>query len=337
MKASSKRILFKVAGSFEIGLGHIRRSLTLADEIAEYIGADNIFIYCDCPSKNATDLLTPYKFFLKDRDDREIIYYISRFNIDTLVIDELQDNRELCRVLKNETPKVIISALDYFSYDNEFIDVIINLFNQNLEIRNPKERFKGKYYEGLEYAIIRDAFDKYITTKKKPSSVVEKILITFGGADMRNNTIDSLNLLDNIGYQGEVDVIIGPFFKNKEEILENIKPRRYTCFVHENVSDIGKYIYNADLGFIGAGTTIMEFCSVGTPSIVMPRNKREYRFAKFFEVNNAVRVLNSDEDNLSLIEEVINNKALREKMSENSKKLIDGKGRERIKSIILES
>jgi spore coat polysaccharide biosynthesis predicted glycosyltransferase SpsG len=336
MRQIEKKILFKASGSFEIGFGHIMRTATLANEIAKFTGADNIFIYCSCPNKAARNIFRPYKFFLRDKDTKEIVNRILNLNIDILLVDEFMDNLELCRTLRDIKPEITIAALDYFNYENNFLNIIINLFNHNPNIDKPGGNFKGRYYEGLDYAIIRDSFKPYIGRDKNISSIVENILITFGGADISNNTLESLDFLDSVGYKGKAEITIGPFFKNKKEILERIKRTGYTCLVHNRYKDIEKSIFEADLGFTGAGTTLMEFCSVGTPAIVIPQNAREYKFANFFEFNNAVKVLNSDNENISIIREVINNKQIRQKMCRGGRGLIDSKGKERIRSIILE-
>lgn len=336
-KDKQKRILFKVSGSFEVGFGHIKRSITLINEIVKYSHIENVVIFCDSPEEIVIDFLGPYKFFLNYKDDPKIIDYIGMHNVNILVIDEPRENIELCKALKKLMPKVVVICLDYFNYDNPFVNIIINLFNHNTVINDPAERFEGKYYEGLEYAIIRENFTPYIKRKKEIKSAVEKILITYGGVDTSNNTIKSLEFLESLGYNRDVDIVIGPFFRNKKDVLEFIKYKKYTCYIRENINDIEEYIYNADLGFIGSGTTLMEFCAIGTPAIVMPQNDREHRFAKFFEDKAAVKVLNFNKNDITVVDEVINNRELKVRMSEIGKSLIDGKGKERIRSIILEA
>jgi len=335
---SKKKVLFKVSGSFELGFGHIKRSVTLADEMAKHLGIGNIFIFCSCPDETIKVFLKPYEFILKDRDEGGLVDYIKMRNINILVIDEIKDNVELCKALKSLIPTLTIICFDYYNYDNAFVDVIISSFNHDVKIENPRERFKGMYYEGLEYSIIRDGFLPYIEMNKKIKPAVDKVLISFGGADAGGNTMKSLNLLEDAGYDNRADVVIGPFFRNRQNIVEHIKGKRYTCFVYENIHNIERYIYEADLGFIGSGTTMMEFCSIGTPAMIMPQNSKEYKFAKFFESNKAVRVLDSDDKaNISLIGDIMGNRELREVMSKSGRELIDGYGKERITSIILEA
>ncbi len=335
-KAKKMKILFKISGSFEQGFGHIRRSKTLADQLAKDVTVGNISFLYDCPDEKILAVLQPYGSRLNGENISEAINYINKQNIDVLIIDELKDNLELCAALKKVSHNIKIICLDYFNYDNQFVDVIINLFNHGLSLPRPQECFKGKYYQGLEYAIIRDGFFPFMKQKKKITPQAGNILISFGGADCQGHTISALKLLAAVGYASQVDIIMGVFFRGKDEVAEYVKRQKFDSRLHENISDIEKYIYAADFGFIGSGTTIMEFCYLGTPALVMPQNSREHDFAQLFATHGAVKVLEPIQGGRVEVEHLINDAELRESMSQSGKMLVDGKGKERICQLVLE-
>jgi len=327
MKNTEKRILFKASASSEIGLGHFMRTKALAEETSKKIGRENVFLTGNLPSKE--DMPENYVFLPEDEKVAELI---KNEDIDILLIDEPEVSLALCERVKKENDKILIAALDCFDYNNSFLDKIINLFNYN---EPPMKEFKGQYYEGLEYAIVRPSFFKFHTRDKKIKPKVERILIAFGGADPSGNTIKALNILESANFGKNVDLIIGPLFKNKTALLEEIKTKNYTCTVHENVKNIENYMFNADLAIVGSGSTMMELCMVGTPAIVIPQNERELKFAKVFEKREAVKVLDINGKESALLKEFLNNRDLREKLSKNGKKIIDTKGIERIENLIL--
>lgn len=333
-------ILFKVMGSPEIGLGHVMRSLELAGELKKDWNG-KVFFHCNSDKRVIEKIEDQYAVFLTKENvdvNADIADKVMRYDIDMLILDQMAEFMNLSRLVKLKKPDTLIVALDYFNYGNSYLDIILNLYNHNLNVPKPEEEFTGDYYEGLEYAIIRDSFGKYIDKEKRIQENVNEILVTFGGSDTSENTIKVLNLLNIVENTPKVNIVIGPMFKNKDRIIEMAeKQDRYE--IYQDAANMEELIFNADLGFIGSGTTLMEFCALGTPAIVMPQNEREQRFAEFFEKNNdAIRILKegyTEEEKITLINEIISSKEIREKMSRNQRQLIDGKGKERIEKIIL--
>jgi spore coat polysaccharide biosynthesis predicted glycosyltransferase SpsG len=266
--------------------------------------------------------------------DKDLLKMIENKKINILIVDQPRMDTDF-HVHKAAKPKLLIVGLDYFDYSNKNIDIIINLFNQNLEVPNTK-KIVQKNYQGPKYAIIRDSFLNYVKRKKIIRRRVKNVLIAFGSADPSSNTMKILNLLEKLKTQFKVEVVIGPLFKRREELIEKIK--RLNGVAHLNVIDLEKLIFNADLGFSGAGTTLLEFCALRTPVIIFTQNENERRFAEYFEERKAVKLLRenlSDEDKISEIQKIIASQRIRKTMSENQKKLVDLDGKKRIKKIIL--
>jgi spore coat polysaccharide biosynthesis predicted glycosyltransferase SpsG len=362
-------ILFKIMGSPEIGLGHVMRSLELASELKKDLEG-KIFFHCNSDKRVIEKIEDKYAVFLTKENvdvNADIADKVMRYDIDILILDQMAEFMNLSRLVKLKKPDTLIVALDYFNYENSYLDIILNLYNHNRNVPNPEEEFTGEYYEGLEYAIIRDSFGEYVDKEKRIKENVNEILVTFGGSDTSENTIKVLNLLKTLSFSEaffvnaflkglkkalqkkkypldtlmndtpKVNIVIGPMFKNKDRIIE-IAEKQDRYEIYQDAANMEELIFNADLGFIGSGTTLMEFCALGTPAIVMPQNEREQRFANLFEKNDAIRILKEgypEEEKITLINEIISSKEIREEMSRNQRQLIDGKGKERIKKIIL--
>ena len=339
MKNKEINILFKVMGSPEIGLGHVMRSLELASELKKDLES-KIFFHCNSDKRVIEKIEDKYAVFLTKENldvNADIADKVMRYDVDILVLDQMAENVNLCETVKLKKPDTLIVALDYFNYENSYLDIILNLYNHNLNVPKPEEEFTGEYYEGLEYAIIRDSFEEYIDKEKRIKENVNEILVTFGGSDTSENTIKVLNLLNNVQNNPKVNIVIGPMFKNKDKIIE-IAEKQDRYEIYQDAANMEELIFNADLGFIGSGTTLMEFCALGTPAIVMPQNEREQRFANLFDKNDAISIIRDDyteEEIITLINEIISSKEIRAEMSRNQRQLIDGKGKERIKKIIL--
>jgi spore coat polysaccharide biosynthesis predicted glycosyltransferase SpsG len=331
-------ILFKVAGGENVGMGHVIRSTWLAKEFQKD-PTSQVYFYSN-PNRKTVKLIKEMGFELhapksERQVDENLLRIVEKKGIDILVVDQPKADTDF-KALKIRKPKLLIVALDYFDYLNKNVDIVINLFNQNIRI-DPRKIIR-RYYEGVKYAIIRDSFSGYAKKKKRIKKDVKDVLITFGSADPNFNTEKILSLLEKLDNSFEVHVVVGPAFKRKNEVIKKIRRQNYK--VHQNVFNLEKLIFSADLGFSGAGTTLLEFCVLGTPLIVFPQNENEKRFAEYFEKRNAVTVLHknlSDRDKIRKIQEIIGSQRIRKIMSKNQKKLIDLDGNKRIKRTILEN
>lgn len=326
-------VVFKVMGGSKIGMGHVMRSLELARDLQNE-GFDVGFI---CNSdKNCLSVINAagFEIILSGDDLNKILEIVFHKGPDILIFDQLEEVSDLSSLLKKNSD-IMIVALDYCNYSNNDVDIIINLFNHNLE-EDPRSR-EG-YYEGLEYAIIRDSFRQYIQSKKVIRNDVVDILVTMGGADIGLNTIKTLDLLEKDQQSYNINIIIGPAFKNKESIFEKVKNKE-NYKIYQNLKDISKHIFLSDICFVNGGTTLMESCSIGTPVIVIPQNSLEEKFVEQFTKEKAALVFSdnlSADKKLSLFHKLKDVKT-REQMSRNQKKLIDGKGKGRIIKIIMEN
>lgn len=321
-----KTILCKVVGSSKMGMGHFFRSLNLASKLEKEF---RVFFHINNNTK-LIEILQEYdiNYFV----DENIHELVSREGVDMLLFDQLSNDEGLFENLKSQFPCFKIISLDYFDYNNRFVDVIINLFNQNMEASGPA-RDDVQYYEGTRYAIIRDEFDKYITEERKISPEVKNILITFGGVDFRGNTRKILHFLNNTGmHDKKIDVILGALWKSE---LPGDFPSN--VHFHHSISNISSYMAGADIAFSGAGTTIMELLCVGTPTIVIPQNVWEKRFARSLEEKGAVLVLGDEEIRKEDIDYLFNSPdsfQKRKYLSQKGKSLVDGRGIDRICEII---
>jgi len=327
MKGQVKTVLIKTMGSSEIGTGHIYRSLALSKELEKDFRV--IFHVNDSPQVEVLMQEQGASYFL----DADLESLVTREHADLFLLDQLGRDDEILQELKTQFPHLKTIALDYFDYENEFIDVIINLFNHNLEKPRP-DRDNVQYYEGLEYAIIKDEFQSYVSDNKEISPEVRKVLVTFGGVDKRGNTERVLQLLETAEIRDvEVDVVFGPL--SKGEIPKDLT---FSIRIHQSIpaSLMVKLMTEADLAFCGSGTTMMELLSVGTPSVVLPQNLFEERFALGVEGREAIKVIkdNPQEGDVEYIRHLFASPRERERLSQRGKLLIDGKGKERIYRII---
>ncbi len=240
---------------------------------------------------------------------------------------------QFIKSFKINNPNSIVTALDYSDSTDSNINNVINLFDHPRMLPGKKENIRTKFFTGLQFAIIREDFHNFRISQKNIPQKVQNILISFGGADPSEYTyklISRPELFNHIN----VSVTVGLNFQNKNKIAnlelpENIK-------ILGTVSNIEKFMLQADLIICGAGTTMLEAFFLGTPALVIPQTEDEMNFANFAKSQNLCNIanLNNIDNVLSKMVDAYSFE-IRKKLSKNGMTLVDGNGAIRIADIVL--
>jgi len=253
-----KTILFVTSGYSEIGLGHIYRTINIANDILNH----NLMFLTDKKSKNGYEKIKSLNYNVSIQKKENILDDISEINPDVVINDILNTSVEYMKGLKGKCNKVI--NFEDCGKGAKYADIVINALY-------PEEKaLKNKNYFGHKYFIARDEF--IFSKQKTVNKEVKRILITFGGTDPNNFTLKVLNTIYSncIKENITIDVIAGLGYSefNTLKKFNNIN-------VKQNVKNISTYMENADLIFSSAGRTVYEIAMIGTPSIILCQNKRE--------------------------------------------------------------
>lgn len=327
-----------------MGMGHVFRSLALAEAFAA-AGHDPAQFFCN---EDASSLRA-----IRDRGYEVTSYALSDgsdtwMNVDdglsvpdAVVVDVPEPIPGALEALKRCWPAVRIVALDYFDMEEQNVDAIVNLFNHHETLKRPTGSHVD-YYEGPSYAIIREPFRSFFDRPRPALERVENLLVTFGGADMQGHTLKVLEVLKAVADKHlTCHVVIGPNFKDVDEIERMANDLPMPCEIHRSVQNMEELMFQCDLGIHGSGTTLLEMASLGRPSIVIPQNDNEFRFANWFRERGAVVSLgHASELNTEKIKKALDallpDREKRQRMSGAIHALVDGHGRERIVALVEE-
>lgn len=328
MKRKKPVILLSTYGGHKLGTGHIFRDLELANTLRSQA---EVFFHVD-GSNGAFEIL--YKCGLKYVFEGNLKKALEEFCPELVIYDRPYSLGKMEEIGQIKKPKII--ALDYFYYDDSRVDAVINIKNHYLEGHSIKKI--KKIYEGTEYAIVREEILKQRTKKSKLSRKVKNFLITFGGADPRNNTQKAIQILNRININKfNVGIILGHIFR--KGLRYPLEKYFHNYVVSDKVLDMSSWMCWADMAFCGAGTTMMELLCIGCPAVVLPQNKEELDLAREMAGEKALLLLEpgfSMNSAKEKIEELICNSHLRKEIAQKGKKLFNGKGKERIKQIIFQ-
>lgn len=319
-----KKIVFNVVGYPEVGLGHAFRAVTLANELVQY---DLVFI-CENKSKLAADYIKSFNYNVIICEDGQLAEAVGEENCDLVINDILDTTHDYMEKLKRFNIKVI--NFEDLSEASKSADAVFNALYPNSPNKNA--------YSGVKYFCLRDEF--IYTQQKSFSESVENILLTFGGVDEGNITYKVLDIIAELNFNCNVDVVLGPGYQHKNTLsqfegIDNIN-------IVESTKNISDYMKKADLAITSGGRTVLELASLAVPTLVICQNERETTHS-FLDSDNGVLNLGfygevTRQDIISAVTELFHNSETRLSMHKkmNDIDLLKGKLRviNRIKQIV---
>lgn len=265
---SKKTLLFHVVGSHLVGLGHIYRSLTIAE-----LFQSNKYEIRFCCSKSDYEYclkIIEDKYPIDTYQDKAFFKYLERDVPYCVINDILETSEEFMQKIRSLGIKSI--NFEDIGAGSRFADLVINeLFDE------PLNDFSNTAW-GHQYYLLRQEF--FNATMHTFSNKVKSILITFGGTDQNNLTA---SVLDNIWkicleHGVEINIVTGGGYlyidslKEKISLLRNQKLK--INFVHHS-GLISQIMERCQLAITANGRTIYELAYLNIPSLVFSHHERE--------------------------------------------------------------
>lgn len=298
-----KKVIIRVDGYDQIGLGHIYRTLTLANNIMDH---DVVFLM-DSQHKLGIDIVRNQNFKVISFE-MDPLPIINEFKPDVIINDILDTTKEYILSLK----KLDVKIFNFEDLGNgaEFAD---GVFNALYPGSVPAENF----FTGEKYYCARNEF---LTIEQKDvNEKVNNVLITFGGTDPNNLSLKTLNVISQSNYDFKITIILGPGYKNEEFLYKKLNEINKDVEVFRSVNNIADFMLNADIIFSSAGRTMYEIAMVGTPAIIIAQNYREltHLFGHNYNgfVNLGIHAENDEDKILNTFERLISDFELRKRMN----------------------
>jgi len=151
---------------------------------------------------------------------------------------------------------------------------------------------------GASFAMLRQSF---IQQRRHASRVwrtgLSRIVINFGGSDPTGMTAKTLRGLFNAELAVEIDVILGANAKEFSEISAMSESSvRGGVRVHQFVDDMAAILAKADLAIGAGGSSLLESCCLGLPSLIVTTAPNQELMAKNMADLGAAMLLGGHRD-----------------------------------------
>tara|TARA_B110000014_G_C20122214_1_gene595275 strand:+ start:2911 stop:3900 length:990 start_codon:yes stop_codon:yes gene_type:complete len=259
-------------------------------------------------------------------------------NFPYLIVDNYTLSKKWETILKKYVYKIIV--IDDMANKKHDCDLLIN---QNYSVQNMIKKYKKilpkkcNILSGTKYAILRPEFLKLRKLIKMRVSL-NTILISFGGSDPTNETIKILKAIKNLNLIKIKFIIIAGKLNSNLEKIKKLTSQINNSDFYSHTNKIEKLMMKSDLSFGGGGTTTWERCCLGLPSIISILAVNQKQIVESLSKDNyCINLGQAKKLTVNDYENMISNIEIKKirKMSSNCKKLVDGKGTNRVINAIL--
>lgn len=256
---NERKVAIYVNGNNKRGIGHIYRALELADEF--YSKPD---IYYDINQTDAKVFGNTTHNLIPVNGIADLFEKCKTEEYDIFINDILTTSIDYMIGLRSVLPKAKIIN---FEDDGEGVlkaDLVFNALYSDSDMPQVKS--------GEQYYISGKTFMFYnpIEIKEK----VQKVFISFGGADPQNYSDRLLSMISKQEYKNiQFVVVLGRAKQNVDELLKYNDYKNIEVLF--DVSNMPELMTSCDVGITSRGRTGYELAILGIPSIAMAQNERE--------------------------------------------------------------
>ncbi|WHX44674.1 glycosyltransferase [Bacillus pumilus] len=328
----NKKIMIVVYGGFLRGMGHIVRMKRLAKELIQE--GNDLYFYTNeqiCvemlshPAWHVHLVQESNVFLQMDQDIKEL-------NPNLLLIDVLDCDLQFLRSIKASSRNAKLVLFEEERTEAcQLADAVVNgiyggLDEKHLQV-NGTDYFYGTPYLLLDHEISK-LKDTYEVRKE-----CKKVVISLGGSDPGGLLTKAVSALLEAGHL-HILAVTGKASRIEEEIeAAHIQFIRHTDQLPTRLAE-------ADLAIVAGGMTLYEAVCIGVPSIVLSQVDHQAVTATRFAQRGACHHLGlgslvDEKDIWRAVRRLSGSYFLRRSIHLNGRSLIDGKGTERVKNILI--
>jgi UDP-2,4-diacetamido-2,4,6-trideoxy-beta-L-altropyranose hydrolase len=356
------RFLFRTDASTTIGLGHVRRCLSLAHAVRQN-GGESIFLSRAldvdvAPAIRAEDFksvilprpdgivapddLVPYAQWAQvnwQTDAAQTIAAVKDLNVDLVIVDHYAfDSRWQDSVGCSLRCKV--AAIDDVADRAMSVDFLID--------HNKSADHQAKYAGRLDrrptmlvgpmFALLGPTYAS--AARHVPRDVVRSVGVFMGGIDLNNLSELALHACRDAGFSEFVEIVSTHSNPNLAQLREAVA-RDGESGLSLDVGDLAAFFARHDVQVGASGGALWERCCIGSPtlSVIAAANQRAVLMPLAADevMYTVASIPPRRQDVSTAMRRLIDDGALRRRLSTNARNLVDGLGADRVAKALLTS
>lgn len=328
----NKKILIVVFGGFLRGMGHVVRMKQLARELLQ---EDNdLFFYTN--ERICVEMLSHPAWHVHMVQESNALLQLQQdmkeLKPDLLLIDVLDCDLQFLRTIKDSCGSARLVLFEEKRDEAcQLADAVVNGIYGGLDGKHMQVNGTA-YFHGTPYLLLDHEIgklkDTYVVRKD-----CKRVVISLGGSDPRGLLSKAVSALLTANHI-HILAVTGKAAHIKEQVeAEHIQFIRHT-------DQLPARLWEADMAIVAGGMTLYEAVCIGVPSIVLSQVDHQAVTASNFAQKGACLHLGlgdhvDEKDLLRAVERLSGSYFLRRSIHLNGRTLIDGKGTERVKNILI--
>lgn len=290
------RVVLRADASAAIGIGHLVRSRTLAEALiargwrATLATRDLPIGLDDGLAAAGIEVLRLAGGSSLETEADEIADRLAK-DVALVVADHYGLEARWFTAIRRRVPTATLMAIDDLADRPLAVDLVLN---QNLGADVAAyDRWVpagARVLAGPWYALLRPEFARLRSRGRARDGRIERILVSFGGADEPDVTARAVVSLEASGCL--VDVVVGAAYPHLAA-LRSIVARQPTATLHLNTTAMAELMDRADLAVGAAGSASWERCALGLPAIIASLADNQLDAARFLVESGAAQMLGS--------------------------------------------
>jgi UDP-2,4-diacetamido-2,4,6-trideoxy-beta-L-altropyranose hydrolase len=253
----------------------------------------------------------------------------------TVVADGYVFDSEYQRTIQDAGLKLLLID-DYGHADACHAAIVLN---QNIcadAALYPRRGAETQLLLGSRYVLLRREFLNRRRPRRPASPLARRILVTLGGGDPQNITLDVVQALQRVAVPGVVvKVIVGPANPNWKALENATRNPPTSTTLTAAVDNMPELMAWADLAITAGGSTCWEAAFMGLPAVVFAVAENQRAVCQGLEHAGVVLNLGWHEQVgpariAEAVRALLPASAKREEMSRRGERLVDGQGAERV-------
>ena len=339
-REKTRRILVRCDGNEAIGLGHVVRSIALADELRESYGFGVTFAMVSGRVGREMVEQSGFPVEIKPQHAEEAEWIqdiIARRPTDALVLDiRTELPPEALKGYRQQGALVV--AIDDTSERRREADLVFSPLIPQLE-QMDWTGFSGKILAGSQYVLLRRNF---VGPVPDPGNSIPKILISMGASDPAGLIFKVVDALEALREVFQAVLVVGRAFNQRQALAERMESVWRPYDIRDNVENMAALMAEADLAIASFGMTVYELAATGVPAVVICLTNDHALSARTLAragsiVNLGVHEHLRPEEIAKAVRELLNDRSQRQEMRARAALHRLAEGRRRVAEIIAHS
>jgi UDP-2,4-diacetamido-2,4,6-trideoxy-beta-L-altropyranose hydrolase len=331
-------LLMRVKGGPLIGMGHLYRTMAIAEAARAKFGLTLLFVRNEDPS--VSKVLSGNSFESCVLEDLPLEAHL----LEKILLEYAKEGAAACimdskedlagEILFMKTLGAPVLLLDNYTQARFHADVniypVAHFDSQCLQW----DGYAGEHASGKDWVPLSQRFLR-VHSRRRPIEQGKSLLVSMGGSDPNRLALKVMDALQAFRHDVLIRIVLGFSCQFAEEVHMKNKLLGNRFVIIERTTNIEELMLDAGLAITALGTTIYELAYLGVPTLVISNYHEDERDERELEKLGSVVPLGfyadlSEEALRNSVEALWNNVEKRFSMSSKGLELIDGLGAERI-------